>query len=304
MQWQNLNRKYGLLDRLQQSAKTTHGRILLVGAAIGLCYFPIWLFSLIKITLEGSDRIFVNLGFLGFGLFRLWQQRHQLTKFTPTEEEKLVGYLLILGGAAAFLLCYSDNLLQAVSCMLVFGGMAYSWGGGDFFKHHFLAVTLLILSLFPDYRVISIGLWQMFIPPYALENFMAWLGSLALKAMGYQAVAEGRFLKVPGGAVEVAYGCNGFSMAVRIAIASFILGLFMKQTWVTITRWVVVGVILAFVFNVPRIVMLTFASVYWGKASFEFWHGPWGGQIFSAVLMTVYYYVIMGSLNNKPKPSR
>lgn len=302
MQWQNVYRTWRnwLFSILQQNIKTTHGRILLFGTLIGLCYLPIWLYSLMKITSDGSDRIFVNIGFLCLGLVRFWQERHQITKAAVTEEEQLVGHLLILGGGAAFFLCYSAHLLQALSWMLVLIGMAYSWGGIKFLQRHAIASAMIVLSMFPDYRIVSIGLWELFVPPHALENFMAWMGSLALRVMGYQVVVEGRFLSVPGsGAVEVGYGCNGFSMAVRIAIASLILGLFMKQRWSTIARWMGVGAILAFIFNVPRIVLLTFASIYWGKASFEFWHGPWGGQIFSGILFTVYYYIIMGSLNKK-----
>ena len=42
-----------------------------------------------------------------------------------------------------------------------------------------------------------------------------------------------------------------------------------------------IGIVLALAFNVPRIVLMTLAVVYWGKDAFEFWHGAWGGQIFS-----------------------
>lgn len=37
----------------------------------------------------------------------------------------------------------------------------------------------------------------------------------------------------------------------------------------------VVGAGLALVFNIPRIMLLTLASVYWGKERFNFWHGTW-----------------------------
>jgi len=56
-------------------------------------------------------------------------------------------------------------------------------------------------------------------------------------------------------------------------------------------------VVLALIFNVPRIMLLAIAAVYWGETSFKFWHGPWGGQMFSGVLFTVYYYAVMGLAN-------
>ena len=54
-----------------------------------------------------------------------------------------------------------------------------------------------------------------------------------------------------------------------------------------------IGIVLALAFNVPRIVLMTLAVVYWGKDAFEFWYGAWGGQIFSAIVMTTYYQIIM-----------
>jgi exosortase/archaeosortase family protein len=56
---------------------------------------------------------------------------------------------------------------------------------------------------------------------------------------------------------------------------------------------IVMGWTVAMVLNVPRIMLLAIASVYWGEHSFEFWHGPIGGQMFSAVMFTVYYYIAM-----------
>jgi hypothetical protein len=41
------------------------------------------------------------------------------------------------------------------------------------------------------------------------------------------------------------------------------------------------------------VMLLAIASVYWGKASFEFWHGPIGGQMFAMVLFTIFHYMVM-----------
>ena len=287
------------LGLIRLGYQTTHNRILCCGLLVGLCYLPVWSKILLLGMTFGTDIVFLNLGFLSFALYAFWQQRQQFTQLSATEEERFVGHLLVLGGTVAFFLCGSSNSLQAFIWVLVLVGMAYSSWGIDVFRKYSLPSSLLLLSMYADFHFLSYRIWELLTPPNFLDSIMAWLGSLALQAIGQPAVAQGPFLSLPAGAVQVAPGCNGFSMALTIAGASFLMGLFMKQSRLTILRWMAIGIVLALTFNVPRIVLLTFASVYWGKESFEFWHGPWGGQIFSSVLFTVYYYIIMGSLNNK-----
>ncbi|MBD2021735.1 archaeosortase/exosortase family protein, partial [Leptolyngbya sp. FACHB-36] len=133
---------------------------------------------------------------------------------------------------------------------------------------------------------------------------MAWCGAGALRVIGQPAVVQGTLVSLPGGSVEVAWGCNGFNMAFTMAAAGLIMGLFLNQSRLQTIGLMAIGIVLALVFNVPRIMLLTLASVYWGKAAFEFWHGPWGGQIFTGVLFTVYYYAVMGLTNRSPKKSQ
>jgi exosortase/archaeosortase family protein len=63
--------------------------------------------------------------------------------------------------------------------------------------------------------------------------------------------------------------------------------------------FIVIGVVASFIFNVPRVMLLAIASVYWGHGAFEFWHGPWGGQLFSGILFMVYYYLVMWLANRQ-----
>jgi exosortase len=298
MNFQNISQNS--LGFIRLGFQTTHNRILCCGLLVGFCYLPVWLRILWVGMTDGKDIVFLNLGFISYTLYTFWQQRQQLTQLSATEEERFVGHLLVLGGTVAFFLCgTSSSSLQALIWVMVLVGMAYSsWGIGGF-RNYPLPISLLLLSMYADFNFLSYRIWELLTPPKFLDSIMAWLGSLALRVIGQPAVAQGPFLSLPAGAVEVAPGCNGFTMALTIAGASFLMGLFMKQSRLTILRWMVIGVVLALIFNVPRIVILTFASVYWGKASFDFWHGPWGGQIFSSVLFTVYYYMIMGSLNQR-----
>jgi exosortase/archaeosortase family protein len=80
---------------------------------------------------------------------------------------------------------------------------------------------------------------------------------------------------------------------------SFLLGRLMGMSWKKTIGLMLIGWGLAMLSNILRIMLMTIAVVYWGQKSFEFWHGPVGGQIFSGVLFTIYYYVVAGWMNLK-----
>ena len=90
-------------------------------------------------------------------------------------------------------------------------------------------------------------------------------------------------------------------MALTMMVAGLVIGLFLNQSRVMILKIVLIGIVAALLFNIPRVMLLAVASVYWGSDWFNFWHGPWGGQLFSGVLFTVYYYVVMRLANRQPK---
>ncbi len=279
-----------------------HGRIVLVGLMIGLIYCPIWLGKMTHTTLQGSSTVLLNLGCLYLGATTLWTQRHTVLSWTSNRGDRLLGSGLILASAAAFLVGWSSISLQALTTMLILTGIAWSSWGIRFFKSFGFAGALVLVSLYPDYLFLSNSLWKLLTPPDLLERFMAESSKSILLAMGQTAVTEGRFVYLPTGAVEIGSGCSGFDMAFVIAGTGVLLGLFMHLSRIKTLMLVGVGVALALVFNIPRVLLLIFAVVYWGDESFEFWHGPWGGQIFASLLFTAYYYVAMGMINWRSHP--
>ena len=192
-----------------------------------------------------------------------------------------------------FPFCRFEMWSQALIWLLVLAGIACSTWGIDFFRKYPLPIILIVLSVYPKPGVMARILWQTFTPPQLLENFMAWSGSHGLRAIGQNANVVDNIVSLPTGAVQVDWGCNGFNMSFTMAAAGLILGLFLKQGWLKTLGIMAIGVVMALIFNVPRIMLLAIAAVYWGEASFKFWHGPIGGQIFAGVLFTGYYYVVM-----------
>ena len=296
--WQWVKPRSQLL--LKQSVQTNHNRILTCGLVVLAIYLLTWLGFMWKAIAHGESTPLLTIGFIYLGLDGLWKQRRQLATLTASEEDRLVGYLLILGGAVFLPFCLSSTSLQALISMVVLVGMALCHWGIEFFKRHWLPTLLLLISLYPDLKFLGNTLRRT-LTGNQLEHLMAWLSGLALSAIGQPVSVDGSILSLStaieaGKAVEVASGCSGFDMAFVLAGVGLIMGLFFKRSWSKITALVGAGVALALVFNVPRIMLLAFAVVYWGKESFEFWHGAIGGQIFASILLTVYYYVAMAML--------
>jgi exosortase len=299
IQWLKIKQKLGQL--LRQSVRTNHNRLITFGlVVIVLFYVPLWLSVMWESTAKGSS-VLLNLGFTYLGLQGLWKNRRQLAQLHANEEEQVLGYLLILGGALLVAFCQSSISLQALLAMVMVVGIVWSSWGARFFQHHLSSLIWLLFSLYPDWGFISYQIWMMVTPANILENSMAAVSAQALRIIGQPAQAQGQIVSLPAGSVLVGNGCSGFDMAFTIALASLLLGLLLKQSWISILKATLVGIALALLFNVPRIMMLTFASVYWGKESFEFWHGPIGGQIFSGILFTVYYYLVMWIVDRQPK---
>ena len=287
---------------LYWGSQTNHNRILSCGFLVGICYLIRWLGMAWEILIQGDELLFLSLGLLAYAGNTAWQQRITLSTLRATSEEAFVGHLLVLGGMTAFIVLSSSRSLLTLTWDVTLFGMIYSHWGVACLRKYPIALLTLFLGFYPSLSFLTIAIWQVLTPHNWLENAMAWMSGILLRAMGQPAISEGPFLSLPTGSIEIKPGCSGLKMAVTIAFGSLLLGLFLKQRRRTILCCMAIGIALALVFNVPRLVLMAMAVVYWGKDSFEFWHGPWGGQIFSAIVFTIYYYITMGLFDKESNP--
>jgi exosortase/archaeosortase family protein len=304
----NLQAAENLGQRLWQRAmRDRHSQIVTFGLLFILAYLPGWLHQIWVGILQGKSDSILNFGFLYLGLQAIYQHRAQLKTLEVRSDDRFLGYGLMLMGMVAFSFYHSITYsisFQALAVDMIVLGIALSSWGMAFFPRFLAATGFLLFSIYPDTAFIAIRVCWFISSETLLEQVMAWLGSLGLNAIGYKAIADTLYVKLPEGAVLVGPGCSGFDMAYTIVGCSLLCGLFLKMSWPKTLMMMGVGWGLAMVCNVPRIMVLAIASVYWGKASFEFWHGPIGGQIFSAVMFTLYYYIVMAIINaddRKPK---
>lgn len=280
--------------------RAAHNLIILCGLLVGLWYLSNWLGILINYTFQGASFPLIVGASAYLAVQELWHRRNKLARLIVSVQQRRIGHILILTGTILFPLCRFAVWSQALLWLLILAGIALSSWGLEFFKKYPRPIFLILLSTHPTPDIIAGQLWTIITPPNTLERFMAWMGSLALQSIGQPATATDIYIYLPTGGVEVGWGCSGFNMAFTIAVTGLLLGLTLKQSWLQTLGLVILGVALAFIFNVPRIMLLTLAAVFWGEKSFEFWHGAWGGQIFSTLLFTAYYYLIMSIINQRP----
>lgn len=293
------------IQLFQEGMRTRHRRIVTIASLVAACYLPTWLGIAIWGISQGKSDFILNLGAIGVGLQILWPQRSSFHSISVGGDDRFLGYALIALGVSTFIFFHSitwSASLQALATMMILSGILWSSWGLEVFQKFPLAIILLLTSLYPDLIFIAIRFFRFFTSEDMLEHIMAWGGSFGLRLLGYAAQSEGAVLSIPSqGSVLVAAGCTGFEMAFNLGGIGFLMGHFMNLNRKKMLILMVAGVVLAWFCNVPRIMLLAIASIYWGKSSFEFWHGPIGGQIFAGILFTIYYYVAMGIIDRKPK---
>ena len=250
----------------------------------------IYYFSWGGLTLSRSS---VSFGFIALGAKYIWDDKKNLSSPKDYPEERFIGYVIATLGLTLFLFFHTSASFQYLSFLLALTGFALFLWGARFFTNHICACCLIIIGLYPDLIFAANAFWRFATPPFILENFTGNLAGHALNLIGQTAIVEARFISTGNGTVEVASGCSGLDMAVSMAGVGLLMGLFFKQPWFKTLLAIALGIILALLINIPRVMLLAYVVGHYSDNVFKFWHGPWGGQIFMIILFTPYYYLIM-----------
>lgn len=281
------------------SNQSGHSRLVAASFLTISMFVPFWVYDLLIGTIHGAASVLL-ISLSGFGFYQLWQRRSQLAELQASEEDRLLGHLILILAIAAAPFCFGSEWMQKLDLYGVFLGTAISSWGLSFFPSYPLATFLIFAGFFPQPTAMGKLLWTTFTPEQGLERLMAWTGGLGLQLIGQSPSVTRDIIALPTGSVKVDWGCNGFDLATIAAVTSLLLGIFWKQPLWKVTLFVLMGIGFSLVANIPRIMLMTLASVYWGHQWFEFWHGFWGGQIFLSLLFTVHYYAMLALLDWKP----
>lgn len=287
------------MNYLRTLSATLHGRIVLAGLLVGLVYLPAWLHDLIVRSMGGSTGLVLILSAVASGAMPLWRGREGLQQMVASEGDRYTGCLLVLGGLALFPFFRAALWSQALIWLFVIVGIVLTLWGTAFFIQYPLTAFLIPLTVYTRPGVIAQGAWRFVMPPFWLEDSMAAVSTQVLQWMGQPATATGRFITMPSVTVEVAWRCNGFNMAVAMAVTGLLLGIFFKRSRQQIGGLTAIGAVVGLAFNVPRIMLIVMAAAYWGDRWFNFWHGSWGAQLFVGLLFTVYYQIAIIIINKQ-----
>ncbi len=259
-----------LASYIRSSFSSVHRFLLLLSVIIGIFYFPTWLTVIIRGIVHGGSDCIINFGFIALAVQVLWRDRADLKTWYTEAEDRLIAHLMIISGVVIFPFIRDSVSFQAVTFAWILTGVFLGQWGLKFFEKYALQFGMMAIAIYPDLPFIAIRIFRFFTGENFLERLMAWSGSAGMRAIGQQAVAQLDLVTLPEGAVRVAPGCNGFAMAFTLAGTGLILGLFMALNRQKTALLIVSGIAISLIFNVPRIMLLANASVYWGEKSFEF----------------------------------
>lgn len=293
---------WGLVN-LKKALSTPHGGLMLAGLFVGLIYFFPWLNRGLKVTFnKGSSEFLLCILAISIAFSELAKNRRKILKLEAGEADKIIGCALLVAAILAFLFLRFALLPQALIWFTILVGIALSSWGLDFFLKFPLPVFLFAITVYPQPEHLAEFVFKSFMPYEWLEKTMAQASASALSLFGQPATLNGTIIIIGSNSgVDVYWGCSGFDMIFTMAFTGFLIGTFYKQSWLKVLSIIFIGVILASIFNVFRIMILAIATAYWGDQYFEFWHGDWGGQIFMGLLFTTYYYAIMALINRRPQ---
>ncbi len=272
----------------------THNRIVLCGLVVGLCYYLFfWLKTLTHFLIGGSTFPLLTAAAAYLALQELWQQKNQLAQLNPTNIQRRLGHSLILFGVGLFPFSLNKGWSQALVWLLILIGIVLSTWGLNFFKHYLRPVFLMVSTIYPGIYVLPAYIWRILTPERTMDHIQGWSVNLALHAIGYPSSLDKTLVKLPTGSVEIGWGCNGFDLMVLMLMTSLLIGIAYRLKGFQILTISFLGCILAFIFNTARIALLAISVAYWDGKTFDFWHDGWGGQIFSAAMFTVFYYLLI-----------
>ncbi len=114
------------------------------------------------------------------------------------------------------------------------------------------------------------------------QNMTFWLHYL-----GFRVIRRGSIVALPGGAVDVNWGCSSMSpLLTMLSLVLILLALFPAKRSKQILV-LVISLLLVFAINGVRLILLALFVHWQNKLAFDYWHGGMGAGIFSNIIVVV-----------------
>ncbi|MFQ4146227.1 cyanoexosortase A system-associated protein [Chlorogloeopsis sp. ULAP02] len=214
-------------------------------------------------------------------LFLLWQNRHH--KIVTDWISSCLGLgLLFLVIFRPLYLWHFDLILFRFGSVVAGLGLGLLSFGFSGLKQRWRLFLLLCLMLFPFGHINNFfASWLHF------SDLTATISAFSLHYLGLQATAQGAFVILPTGQVEVLYYCTGgllivWLLRLSLLIMVVVFPLSWQQRWGLVISAIGTG----FLVGCFRVALL--AVVVNNRSIFDYWHSYTGGSIFIAIATITY----------------
>jgi len=229
------------------------------------------------------DKLNISLILWGAAFYMLWN-RHRAIEFTSGPLSSLVGIAIIalVLLRSLFLRVPNDSLME-VSPFLTAVGLGLAASGIRGLKQYWREFLLMGVSVVPRVvvetalnQVVSINLVAA-----KFANFLLWY-------LGFDVSRQGVNILLPTGVVEVNSACSGLDSMLMLLRLSVLVLLMWPTRLVDKLFIPVMAVLLAFLVNGIRIVLMAILVAFSNHETFEYWHQGGGSQIFSLILIGLF----------------
>lgn len=261
------------------TAKPSFDYWLAATSGLGLIYLHLlltWKFT------NNSDQLLLNLIFWGT-IVRLIGQKRTCLKIQRNWFSATIGSLLM-----GLILSKSISLFPAESEFIRlfpgFAGLALAlvttgWKL-SLYRREFAIVMLLMLPPGLLGRLVELAIGS------SIQKIIAQSAAFLMHYFGVNLIAQGSTIVFKTSAVKVEYACTGIPIWILLLQLSglIMIGLGLKRTELMSMLAMATG--LTWALATIRVVVM--ASVMTQPASFEYWHGTAGGQIFSTIAIVLF----------------
>jgi cyanoexosortase A len=233
---------------------------------------------------DDTNLLFSSLIFWSATASLIWQKRHQLTLKTDIVAV-LVGVTLLVAALVQSLPVTQEDDILYIYPAIVGLGIALLASGLRGLRDYWRELLLLFFLGVPE-----VILSRLLDPGELTARFAHTL----LWYSGFDAIREGIVLHLPDGSVEVTQDCSGLRAMTRLLSMAILSLIWLPRRW-SIKEMIglpILAILIAFVFNGVRVVLLALLVAHGYRAAFESLHGGSTSQLFSIISILIFMSVV------------
>lgn len=285
-----------MLQTLPQKPLSTYWERIASFALLGVIvvYFLPVLTAYYEHWLAGGGKVENRAIALVAIIYLVTQQKDLLQAPLARAGDLWIGFATLFGGLLLARVPLLNVQGLALSIALL-GLLWFRWGRLGL-AHLGKPLCILALALGTD------GLADQFLSVYTplvqwLQHLDALIAGYVLWGIGYPVELHATVIRIGQAGVDVYDGCSGIHSLIEIGVLAVVAILTIsKQDRAANLRYFLACMAITFGFNLLRILLLAFASIYVGQEAFDALHKGWGADVYAnlvgltAIVFTARYF--------------